>query len=300
MLNKRWFKPSTAITIMMVIAVSCSASVGDQTPPTTTFAEARAVNGSPTAPNTTVVKPDYFETIAPGAPLPTGEQCQGLVRPAEEVVPENTPYNQTTGKTVAGKTYLSSNIDAADLEARIDGQFTGTTDEIIQWGACKWGFDENLVRAQAYVESTWFAGKLGDCGEQAREETGGEGGCGSVGIMQVRAANLDPVFPGVWPEAWKSTAFNLDYALAVKRACFEGREVWLQNQPDARGDYEAGDEWGCMGRWVSGTWYNDLANDYLESVQKRLDEQAWKVYVGCPDWETNFYCTDLDREIVAE
>ena len=39
---------------------------------------------------------------------------------------------------------------------RVDGQFTGTTDEIMQWAACKWGLPDNLIRADADIESTWF------------------------------------------------------------------------------------------------------------------------------------------------
>jgi hypothetical protein len=42
------------------------------------------------------------------------------------------------------------------LLARVDGQFTGTTDEILQWAACKWGLPDDLIRADAVVESTWF------------------------------------------------------------------------------------------------------------------------------------------------
>jgi len=44
------------------------------------------------------------------------------------------------------------------LLPRVDGQFTGTTDEIIQWAACKWGIPDNLLRAQAVTESTWYQG----------------------------------------------------------------------------------------------------------------------------------------------
>jgi hypothetical protein len=42
------------------------------------------------------------------------------------------------------------------LLPRVDGQFTGTTDEIIQWAACKWGLPDNLLRAEAAHESSWF------------------------------------------------------------------------------------------------------------------------------------------------
>ena len=42
------------------------------------------------------------------------------------------------------------------LLPRVDGQFTGTTDEIFQWGACKWGLPDDLLRALAVRESTWY------------------------------------------------------------------------------------------------------------------------------------------------
>jgi hypothetical protein len=42
------------------------------------------------------------------------------------------------------------------LLPRVDGQFTGTTDEIFQWAACKWGLPDNLIRADAVEESTWY------------------------------------------------------------------------------------------------------------------------------------------------
>ena len=43
----------------------------------------------------------------------------------------------------------------AKYKPRVTGNFTGTTDEIIQWGACKWGLSDNIVRAQAVDESHW-------------------------------------------------------------------------------------------------------------------------------------------------
>jgi hypothetical protein len=36
--------------------------------------------------------------------------------------------------------------------ARVDGQYTGTTDMIFRWAACKWGVDEDVVRSQATNE----------------------------------------------------------------------------------------------------------------------------------------------------
>src|SRR5688500_5670474 len=37
----------------------------------------------------------------------------------------------------------------------VTGRYRGTTDEILQWAAHKWGFDPDLFRAVAYVESRW-------------------------------------------------------------------------------------------------------------------------------------------------
>lgn len=177
------------------------------------------------------------------------------------------------------------------LDSRIDGNFVGTTDEIIQWGACKWGFDEDHIRAQAYAESSWFAGQLGDCGHNTQSRTSG---CASVGLLQVRAAALPhTAHPGVWPWAWDSTAMNVDYALAVKRLCYEGLETWLSQVDNHGVSYRAGDEWGCAGRWFSGGWHDPGSKRYVETVKTRLRQQDWLTrFVGCPNWQQNRYCSD--------
>ena len=58
---------------------------------------------------------------------------------------------------------------------RISGRFTGTTDEIFQWAAVKWGLPDNLFRAIAYMESDWYQRNQGDyvpTGPAARPDTG--------------------------------------------------------------------------------------------------------------------------------
>ncbi len=42
------------------------------------------------------------------------------------------------------------------LLPRVTGHHTGTTDENIQWAACKWGLSDNLLRAIAFRESDWY------------------------------------------------------------------------------------------------------------------------------------------------
>jgi autotransporter family porin len=150
-------------------------------------------------------------------------------------------------------------------EPRVTGNFAGTTDRILQWGACKWGIDEDIVRAQAVQESYWRQSTLGDCRGTTQP---GSNGCQSVGILQVKGADIPPTHPGTWPFAYESTAFNVDYTLAVLRACFEGKETWLSNR------YHAGDIWGCVGRWYSGDWYLS-SGTYIAEVKNILTNKEW-------------------------
>ena len=69
---------------------------------------------------------------------------------AAEIRPGNAGYNATTWGA------WSSSFP------RATGSFTGTTDQIIQWAACKWGFDEDTLRAQVAKESWWTQTNLGD------------------------------------------------------------------------------------------------------------------------------------------
>ena len=204
-------------------------------------------------------------TLAPGSVLPTDAECASRVRAA----PENRPSNTTANRTgvLVGVDYQVETWDpsfgmagtAAALSQRINGHYTGTTDEIIQWGSCKWGFDTDLVRAVAVVESSW---------NQAKESDLVNGVPQSFGLLQVkRSAHL-----GTYPASAKSTAWNVDYALAYRRACYEGLIDWLHDTNPA---YGAGDEWGCVGHWYSGGWLDAGARRYIEDVRRAVDERAW-------------------------
>jgi hypothetical protein len=226
-----------------------------------------------------------LRTLPPGSPLPSDAQCTALLdqhrNPAFEPRPENAGANQTN---VLRDGYRFPPQELEGLGARVTGDFTGTTDEIIQWAACRWGFDADTVRAQAMQESHWLQSHLGDCrpGQLTQPETGG---CASVGIMQVKGADLPPTNAHTYPYALISTAFNLDYALAMRRACFEGRLTWL-NSPNVQIEngrpYAGGDEWGCIGFWYSGRWYDPESQVYLyeeshlgEGVLYHYERQTW-------------------------
>jgi hypothetical protein len=215
-------------------------------------------------------------TLPPGAALPSDAECAARVVAAPEVRAGNAVPNQTRGhqKNIAEK-WLS----------RVTGDFAGTTDEILQWGACKWGIDSNIVRAQAALESYWKMNTLGDFGTDAAAcppdhglgVDGTPGQCPqSYGILQVRYPyHGPPAGRPTWPEAATSTAYNVDYAYAQWRSCFEGDQGWL-NTVDRGATYAAGDAWGCVGLWYAGRWHTAAANDYITRVQAYFDQQIWK------------------------
>jgi hypothetical protein len=160
----------------------------------------------------------------------------------------------------------------------ITGNFTGTTDEILQWVACKWGIPVNIVRAEAVVESYWHQSQLGDhTTDQSRCPPGTWNGTGcyeSWGILQVRL----PYFRGTWPMIRDDTAFDAEYAYGVIRTCYEGWTDYLVKRQPLPGypAYHAGDLWGCIGRWASGGWYDQRSITYFTKVKAELARQRWQ------------------------
>ena len=202
-----------------------------------------------------------------GGALPSDGDCAARVRRSGEVRPGNAAYNATTWGPWSGEF------------PRATGNFTGSTDDIIQWAACKWGFDENTLRAQVAKESYWTQTNLGDWTTNPNNcppghPIGADGRAGqcpeSVGLMQVRT----PYFRDSIEGSLKSSAYNLDIALSVWRRCYEGGETWLNDVERGR-QYGPGDAWGCIGRWFSGRWYTQPSTDYIAAVQDYLNRQIW-------------------------
>jgi hypothetical protein len=225
-----------------------------------------------------------FTTLPPGATLPSDETCAARIHRASwEPRPDNVVANRRvpTQRQVAGLTVWgpSEGLDArADaFRKRVSGNFTGTTNEILQWVACKWGVDENLIRAQADIESNWHQAQLGDyttnrnlCPPGVWD---GAGCYQSYGLLQVKYSP----FPSAWPMSRDDSAFNVDYAYAVMRTCYEGWTTYLADRQPSPGypRYRAGDILGCMGRWYSGFWYDAGAIDYVHKVQGALADARW-------------------------
>lgn len=215
----------------------------------------------------------YFATVAVGGTLPTGAACAAAVTAqssGREVRPENGTANATTSAP-------SVDVDGADQTwnstnaARVTGGFTGTTEDILRWGACKWGFDEDVTRARAVAESSWSINTEGDrTSDQGLCATMGlDAPCNqSYGLLQVKGS----VHDGTFPASKNNTAFGVDYAMAWLRACYDGAMGWLGN------GYQPGDEWGCVGAWFSGQWKDAGANDYIGKVRGHLDTRVWEGY----------------------
>lgn len=204
-----------------------------------------------------------FETLPVGAALPDGATCAASVTPAPEIRPGNAAQNATRG------------AHPHPDHPRVDGDFTGTTDEILQWAACKWGLDEDIVRAQAVKESWWHMSAQGDfTTDQSRchWSVSALSPCGeSLGILQVR----QPYHAAAMDDAVASTAYNADYTYALWRDCYEGELTWL-NQVERGATYGPGDAWGCLGVWFSGRWYTADAQQYIEAVQAILADRTWE------------------------
>ena len=93
----------------------------------------------------------------------------------------------------------------------------------------------------------------------------------SYGLLQVKGT----VHEGTHPASTRATAFGVDYAMAWLRACYEGSFTWLEAE-----GYRVGDEWGCVGAWFSGHWYDEGAERYIAEVRGHLEDRTWETYAG--------------------
>jgi hypothetical protein len=139
---------------------------------------------------------------------------------------------------------------------KVTGNYRGTTDEILQWGAYKWGFDPELFRSVAAVETWWNQSFVGDNGD-------------SYGLMQMRRP-----YHCCLPFMADSTAFNVDYYGAILRSYYDGKQTWL-NTVERGQDYGAGDLWGSVGVWASGRWHSGSSDGYVAKVQQYLSQRVW-------------------------
>jgi len=233
----------------------------------------------------------HFPTLPPHAALPSASSCALAASNGSswEPRPQNSGANHRIPTFVELVGFHLAPIKGTYAPisdfVRVDGKFTGTTDQILRWGACKWGIDEDAVRAEAVAESHWRQNDVGDTSHDTSLCPPGSGFPGawdgtacqqSYGIMQVKFSNF-----GGWPLPKDSTPFNVDFRLAYQRACMNGDISYLAQQTPA-GDYPRypngnADQmmWGCMGDWFSGSWYDAGAVHYIAEVKETLADRSW-------------------------
>jgi autotransporter family porin len=252
-------------------------------PPASSSAPTETPALVPATSTTTASGPAHFGTLPPSATLPSGAQCATWVGATSyrENKGANATANRTTGHHLGAQFFSGDDTRANTLIApRVDGQFTGTTHQILRWAACKWGIDEDIVYAQAAIESWWQQSTLGDWGTDGTRCAPGrglgvDGRAGqcpeSYGILQ----NRYPYEQSAWPGIATSTAMNADLAYGIWRTCFMGYEGWLNTVPHS-GTYAAGDAWGCIGRWFSGRWHTTESEGYADRVRGYLNQRIWE------------------------
>jgi hypothetical protein len=164
---------------------------------------------------------------------------------------------------------------------RITGDYTGTTDEIFQWAAAKWGMPDNLLRTIAYVESGWHQANYGDLVSNRAECPPGFQTLPcpvTFGIVGVKSTS----WPGIFPWNRDSTAADVDVLGGWLRGCYEGWVWWLRHHGNhAHGTYHTGDIWGCVGAWYSGNWHDGSSRNpqtgqgYISRVKHWEKVKPW-------------------------
>lgn len=221
--------------------------------------------------------------LPPGSALPGESACAARVTPSPEVRPDNTTANHRvpTAAQIANLQPWNSSIGMDDksdsLRRQITGNYTGTTDEILQWVACKWGIDVNIVRAEAVQESNWHQSQLGDYTTNSSlcpPGTWNGSSCyQSYGILQIKYT----YFKTEWPMSQQDTAFNAEFVYGWIRNCYEGWADYLYSLTPSPGypTYHAGDIWGCLGFWFSGGWYTSGAINYINIIKQDYQQKPW-------------------------
>lgn len=229
----------------------------------------------------------YFATYGPHTPLPSEYWCAAVIPQSPETVPQNATANATepTASQIAAFHAGQPSWIGSQYMNAVDGAYSGSTDMIIRWAACKWGIDEELARAAVWGESSGIQAATGDwTSDYSQCPAGGDfydGECAATyGITGIRETNLQSTFP----LSWTSTAFAVDFRFAQWRACMDGASSNFYGETPAAGygypTYPNGGvyamTWGCIESWYSGAWYGP-ADDlwYIGYIQGELVDKRW-------------------------
>jgi hypothetical protein len=144
----------------------------------------------------------------------------------------------------------------------VTGRFRGTTDEVIQWAAAKWGLAPDLVRAVAAKETWWRMSTVGDDGD-------------SFGLFQVRRPFhcRGTLVCGLFRH---EAALNADYWGSIIRSYYDGKQTWLNTVSGNGARYGSGDLWGSIGAWFSGRWHDAGSETYVGAIKDYMARRIWR------------------------
>lgn len=242
-----------------VLVVEIVRSMPDAPPPAPKAPVSPPAEAAPATPDV----PDVALPSGGGPTRPWGSAILSDAAAAAKVVRsafEPRGVNATANRRVPTAPELTA-FRAANtglhFEAEITGDFTGTTDEILQWASWKWGLDAEVLRAVATNELWWRMSEVGDAGQ-------------SFGLMQIKRT----FHGGTHPLSAQSTAFNVDYYGAVIRQYYDGHAGWVEDVEHGR-PYSKGDLWGAVGAHYAGRWYTAGAEWYIARVQGHVAARTW-------------------------
>ncbi len=289
-----------------------SATPSPSPSPRSTASSTPTASPTPAATPTPGTAPTHFSTLGYRATLPSEPQCTAWSNaiPIAENAPNNTAFNVPPPDGVPSSFYSNptpssgGGIPSSDY-ANVTGNYSGTTDEIVRWAACKWGVDEDVVRAQGEVESGWDQGGAGD--KRTTESTCVNGTftalwntvisepdgstvscpncCYTSWSMWQTKAYYETT---TWSMIMQSTPFAADYRYADQRSCMNGDWATYFASPAQQPNTYAADIaafaaggsdsrvlWGCIGFHFSGGWYDSSAQTYIDEVQTALAAHDW-------------------------
>ena len=229
----------------------------------------------------------HYSMLPPGSSLTSESNCVTAVNASP--IAENAPWNEDDNSPAHWNSNLPpsepipqyfydnpsccTELPKSDF-TNVDGDYpgmnstvSGTTDDLIRIAACKWGIDEDYIRAQAWIESGWHQDCAAAHGGAGCNEGGDENspaGCtpsSITGFTTTSAATPTLMANGqfcemerfgglsgtnqydswgitqtkvyyewaTWPMIEESTPFALDYRYAEMRGCVNGDQYGYFN-----------------------------------------------------------------------
>lgn len=241
---------------------------------TVTATPTQAPTATATAvPTATATKAPTQTATATATKTPAPVACLGVQR-YPEIRPTNTQWNNTAGHKLDPQ-YRTFFDGFGPYYDKIDGMgcVGGTTEQILEWAAKKWGLDQipgmgpDIIKAVAVQESDWYERVQGDY-----EASTASWAFPSPGFYPTgpQTFGLTGIKRTSWPDSWASshtsTAFAADYFGAALRAYYDGAIPWASR---TKGNLNR-----AIGAWFCGC--DDGGGDsYAVKVKQYMTEKEW-------------------------